>query len=142
MSDHSIKMDELLKKLESSRDTLEVYVSDLETLKGKVHSIFPTDLTNYRNKWVLDEKIKASTQFFDSLLRLRQEINRTIKDEVEIRRKLVNREGDGLEEEDVRALADAINESLKKTKHNEKDNGSKTTEQKVKEDNEESLQLN
>jgi len=148
MSDHSLKMDELLSKLGTSRDKLEEYVTDLEDLKGKIESIFPTDMKNYRNKWALDEKVKTTSQFFDSLLRIRQEINRTLKDEVEIRRKLVNREGDEVAEEDVRALAEAINQTLKKEKKekesNQKDNGSEKSEQKVKESDKdkESLQLN
>jgi hypothetical protein len=125
-------MDELLKKLGVSRDKLEEYVDDLEKIKGNIESIFPTDLKNYRNKWALDEKVKTTSQFFDSLLRIRQEINRTLKDEVEIRRKLVSRSDDEIAEEDVRALAEAINENLKAMKR--KDNEGNGAEQKVKKD--------
>ena len=103
------KQSGLLEKLSLSRDKLENYVNELETLKQKVDELFPNSkgVQDYRSKWVFEEKVKTATSFFDSLLKLRQEINKTIKDEIELRRKVSGKDGDE-ETDDIRGLAEAI----------------------------------
>ncbi len=115
------KQNSLLEKLSGSRDKLEAYVSELELLKCKVDELFPKEkgVQNYRSKWVFEEKVKTSTAFFDSLLKLRQEINKTIKDEIELRRKLLGKDGEEIED-DIRGLADEI-QSMEENDQEEKD---------------------
>ena len=112
MSEMDVKTKELVDKLSDSRDKLETYVGELEELKEKISSIFPTEL-NYRNKFALEEKVKTMSEFYNSLLRLRQEVNKTIKDEIEIRRKSDASESDEISSSDIRKLAQELDRMQK-----------------------------
>ena len=118
------KTQELIDKLNVSRDKLETYGLELEALKKKVEDIFPTEVT-YRSKWAVEEKVKAVSEFFSSLLRIRVEINKTIKDEITIRSNVRSKKKDGFNEEDIRALAESLEEF-------NKDKGNQSGEQKIK----------
>jgi hypothetical protein len=111
MSDDKLdqKTVELLTKLSGSRDKLEVYTGELEGLKDQVLNMFPKDI-NFRSKWILDEKVKITSEFYSSLLRLRVEINKTLKDEITLRAN--NKEGDkkSFNETDVREMSNALDE--------------------------------
>ncbi len=104
------KTAELIEKLSDSRTKLESYSVELEEMKEKVSSIFPKEM-NYRSKWVVEEKVKAVSEFFNSLLRVRVEINKTIKDEITLRENAskVNKT-EKFTEEDVRTLAQEIDD--------------------------------
>jgi len=100
---------ELLDKINGSRDDLEKDLKDISDLKDKLSSLFPQEL-NYRNKFVLEEKIKAVTGFYSTMLNIRQELNKSMTSEIEIRRKLSakGKNDDGI---DVRKLAHQIEEA-------------------------------
>ena len=99
----------LIKEIESSRTTLLTYVSDVESLLNKISSLFPVNL-DFRNKHVLEDKLKVSSSFYTTLLNLRQEIHKSLKDEIELRRKTDEKKRG--EEIDIRALADAVEKKL------------------------------
>ena len=106
------KIQELLEKLGKSRDELTKYMDDVEKIRLKVDQIFPQD-QDFRNKWVLEEKIKAISSFYSTLLNIRQEFNKTIKEEIEVRRKIEAGGEDGDSNIDVRSLAKMIEEQQK-----------------------------
>jgi len=101
--------DDLLKKLKTSRDKLEDYSNEVEELRDDVINLFPKTM-DYRKKWIFEERIKTTSQFYDSLLRVRQEINKSIKDEIELRRKLNEKEFDpkAALENSIRDIVDEI----------------------------------
>lgn len=101
------KIDQLLEEMAESRATLRSYVSDVSKLKDKVAQMFPNDL-NFRNRFVLDEKIKTMTSFYSVLLNIQQEINKSNKDEIEIRRKLDSTDEGEDTELDLRRIADMV----------------------------------
>lgn len=104
------EIDSLLEKITESRDKLEEYISSAEKLKGSVEKIFPEKLTDARAKWTIEERLKTATGFYDSLLKLRQELHKTIKDEIEIRRKISDRDK-GDKEDDIRRIVEALEEN-------------------------------
>ena len=113
MSDNIDKIDQLLDEMAESRATLRSYVDDVSKLKDKVAQMFPNDL-NFRNRFILDEKVKTMTSFYSVLLNLQQEINKSNKDEIEIRRKLKTDE-DGMDAEiDVRKIAEFLQDKMNK----------------------------
>lgn len=113
--DHNSKIEQLLEEMAESRATLRTYVDDVSNLKDKVAQMFPKEL-NFRNRFILDEKIKVMTSFYSVLLNLQQEINKSNKDEIEIRRKIqTNDEGDD-NELDVRRIADMVEFSMQSAK--------------------------
>jgi hypothetical protein len=109
------KIEDLLVQLSDSRNALSLYMVDVDSLRKKVDGIFPTNTADFRNKFVLEEKIKAASSFYSTLLNIRQEYNKTIKEEIEIRRKIINKEDDE-SSIDVRAIANMVEDHQKKNK--------------------------
>jgi len=110
------KIESLLAEFTESRNQLTNYMADVDKIRSKVEAIFPND-SDFRNKFVLEEKIKAMSSFFSTLLNIRQEFNKSIKEEIEIRRKLVSSEqGKGKDDIDMRELASMVEDQMIKNK--------------------------
>jgi len=108
------KIEELLKEFYIHRDSIKSMVQDLEKLKERIDKLFPETL-DARYIRFFEEKIKTITSLFNSLLEMRKEIAKNVKDEIEIR----SRMDTGTPEEelekylDVRKLADRVEEFRK-----------------------------
>ena len=100
---------ELLEKISGSRKELEEDLVDVRKLKDKLETLFPTEL-NFRNKHILEEKIKTVTGFYSTILNYRQEINKSLTSEIEIRRRL-NAKGGDEQTFNIRELAHEIEEA-------------------------------
>ncbi|MEI7943110.1 MAG: hypothetical protein WCH76_08145 [Candidatus Riflemargulisbacteria bacterium] len=100
------KIDSLLNKIDGSRESIEKYVTELEGLKGNLGDMFPKDI-NYRNKFMMDEKLKIFSEYFSTLLRLRQEVHKLTFEEIKIRNGL-NKKDEEEEVTDIRSLAKQI----------------------------------
>ena len=109
------KVGELLEKFSKSREELSKYMSDVDAIRQKVDQIFPTN-QDFRNKWALEEKIKAVSSFYSTLLNIRQEFSKTIKEEIEIRRKISDNSEGGEEGFNIRDLAKLVEDSQKDKK--------------------------
>jgi len=105
------KIDGLLQELSASRNELTNYMREFDDLRQKVSAIFP-QTTDFRNKFVLEEKIKAASSFYTTLLNIRQEFNKTIKEEIELRRRISPKQKND-EELDVRSIADQLEQQKK-----------------------------
>ena len=110
-------INELLTQLGTSRESIKVDITNLEALELKLEALFPTE-ANYRNKWAVQEKVKAITELTNSKLRLKQELNKVIKDEITLRRQDKNEEGK-MNPADIRKLAAEIAEIAGKSNDNE-----------------------
>ena len=109
------KIDALLKEYEEQRAALKLMIEDLEKIKAKVDTILPDRLDNRLVRF-FEEKIKTITSLFQTMLDVRKEILKSVKDEVEVRTK-VNL-GDDLEEslDDIRGLAKRVEKLQKEAK--------------------------
>jgi len=85
------KIDELLLEFKGQRDAVTQMIVEIEQLKANVEGIFPEKL-DARFKIYFDDKLKAATEFFKVLLDMRKEITKSLKDEIEIRRKIESKE--------------------------------------------------
>lgn len=96
------------------RDALLVMISDLEKVKIKVDTLFPEQLDN-RSVFRFQEKIKAVSELFKSILEIRKEIMKSIKDEIDLRKKVSTDEGDDtyLDDTDIKNLADKVQHVIK-----------------------------
>jgi len=106
-----LKVGELLKEYDDHRDAIKMMIKDLEALKENIDRIIPTTL-EARYVRFFEEKIKTITSLFNALLEMRKEIARSVKEEIEIRRK-VERSDSDYELEDifnVRDFADKIDD--------------------------------
>jgi len=120
-------IDNLLVEFAGQRDEIKGMLNELETLKQNIDSLFPETMDK-RYKMFFDEKVKAATSFFNVLLDMRKELIKSLKDEIEIRRKIEHKDKmyDMDELLDVRKMARKVEsfkdktEKLKK-KRNTKD---------------------
>jgi len=83
------KINRLLDQFDENRQELKKTISELTELKENVLEMFPKKL-DLRNKFILEERLKTLTEFHNVIFKYRQELNRTLKDEIEIRRKTID----------------------------------------------------
>lgn len=77
----------LLEEFKVHRDSIMTMIEDIEKLKAKIDKIIP-DRLDARYVRFFEEKIKTATEFFKTLLEMRKEIQKSLKDEIDLRRKI------------------------------------------------------
>jgi len=97
MGQNIVIVDDLLKEFKEQRDALKEMITDLEKIKIKVDSLFPDNLTK-RSIMYFEQKVKASTELFKALLDMRKEITKSVKDEIELRRKIIRGEEEDIDD--------------------------------------------
>lgn len=101
--------DNLLREYVDHRREIKLLIVDLEKLRVRVETILPESYDK-RYKFIFEEKMKAITILFGTILEMRKEIAKSIKDEFELRKKLVR--SDALEDLedllDVRKIAKEV----------------------------------
>jgi hypothetical protein len=85
--DNKERIDILLKEYDDHRDALKSMIVDLEAIRIKIDTLIPTSL-DARYMRFFEEKVKSITALFNALLEMRKEITKSVKDEIEIRRKI------------------------------------------------------
>lgn len=83
------KINNLLERLSVERASLEKYISDLDQIKDELVKKIALQRIDIRQKNALDEKLKIINNFYYILLSFKQEINKLLINEIEIRRKLL-----------------------------------------------------
>jgi hypothetical protein len=108
-------IDELLREFKGHRNAIMQMIIDIEKLKGKIDTLLPDQL-DARYVRYFEEKVKTATEFFKTLLEMRKEIQKSLKDEIELRRKInVDEKALGIEDIiDIRKLASKVEEFKKK----------------------------
>jgi hypothetical protein len=96
------KIESLIIELEKNRVNIRQKLTDLEGINTQVQKVFPSTL-DYRNKFLVDDKVKIVTGFYSTLLNYIQELNRSIKEEIEIRRKNITGDEE-TKDQDIRNL--------------------------------------
>lgn len=109
------KTEELLKEFYEHREAIKVMISDLESLKKRIEKLFPEEKLDARYSRFFEEKIKTVTGLFTSLLEMRKEIAKNIREEIEIRSKMEDSDSDEEIERiiNVRKLAEKIEQFRK-----------------------------
>lgn len=100
-------IESLLNEYIEHRTAIKAMILDLEKIKAKVDTLFPDSLDKRYIRF-FEEKIKSTTALFGSLLDMRREIARSVKDEIELRRKLDTGEKDFDDLFDIRELAKKV----------------------------------
>ncbi len=111
------RIDFLLKEYDDHRDAIKAMITDLEKIRVRVDTLIPDQL-DARYMRFFEEKVKSITALFISLLEMRKEIAKSVKDEIEIRRKIKNDDEliDIEDMLDVRSMATKIDNFKKETK--------------------------
>jgi len=101
--------DQLLSEYIDHRREIKLLIVDLEKLRVRVETILPESYDK-RYRFIFEEKMKAITILFSTILEMRKEIAKSIKDEFELRKKLIR--SDALEDLedllDVRKIAKEV----------------------------------
>lgn len=107
----------LLGEFSTQRDAIKDMIKEVEVLRGKVDLLFPERIDAITRRF-LEDKVKTMVSFYNVLLDMRKEITKSIKDELDIRRRVesgdvdVNNIGELL---DIRDIVSTI-ESFEKKK--------------------------
>lgn len=117
MVDNEQIIENLLDEYNDHKSAIKSMIADLEHIREKVDTILPETLDK-RFRFYFEEKIKSITFLFSTLLDMRKEIAKSVKDEVEIRRK-ISKDTIGSEDSfeellDIRKIANKVEEFKKK----------------------------
>jgi len=105
-------MDELIAEFKIHRNAIMDMIKDLEEIKANINRLIPTTLDS-RYVRFFEEKVKTITEVFRTLLDMRKEIQKSLKEEIDIRRKSGSAVGDDDDIEqylNIRKLADKVEE--------------------------------
>jgi hypothetical protein len=125
----------LLKEYDDHRAAIKNMIADLEKIRVRIDTLIP-DTLEARYMRFFEEKVKSITGLFNSLLEMRKEIAKSVKDEIEIRRRIKS-DDDMIDIEDlldVRTMADKIDKFKEETIKNQKSRLKIVQEQKINED--------
>lgn len=81
------KVEALLNEFAQHRDEIKKMIEEVDELRQGIDKLIPKKL-DARYVRFFEEKVKSMTSFFSTLLDMRKEIIKSIKDEIELRRKL------------------------------------------------------
>jgi len=106
--------EKLLVEFEDHRNAIKDMISELNDIKKNIDRLIPTSL-DARYIRFFEEKVKSITNLFNSLLEMRKEITKSVREEIDLRRKLEDEDGDqDLESRiDIRRVAERV-ETFKK----------------------------
>lgn len=111
-----IIVENLLKEFRSQRTEIKEMVVEIDKLRIQVNQLFP-DTIDARTRKFLEDKVKTMVGFYNVLLDMRKEISKSVKDELELRRKMG---GDELDFDDIDELLDIRSLSKKVEQFQEK----------------------
>jgi hypothetical protein len=113
----------LLSEFQEQREAIKEMIGNLDKIKEKIDALFPESIDK-RYVRLFEEKVKAVTALFNTLLDMRKEIVKGVKDEIELRRRLLRDEiGEtaSLEEIfDIRKIAKKVEQFRKQSQEIEK----------------------
>lgn len=99
----------LLEEFEDHRKAIKEMIVELNGIKANIDRLIPTTL-DARYIRFFEEKVKSITQLFNSLLEMRKEITKSVREEIDLRRKIDAK--DGIEEIedliDIRKIAEKV----------------------------------
>jgi len=87
------KFNDIIEEFAEQRNSLKEMVTDLDDIKIQLDKLFPAKLDK-RYMHLFEEKMNAITGVFNTLLSIKKEIMRGLKDEFDLRRKIDNKDGD------------------------------------------------
>ncbi len=96
------QVQELLDEFKAQRNEIKGMVVEIEGLRKKMELLFPESI-DARTRKFLEDKVKTMVAFYNVLLDMRKEISKSVKEEMDMRRRLTD--GD-LELDDIDELLD------------------------------------
>lgn len=102
-------IERLLKEFEDHRVAIKEMIVELDTIKQNIDKLIPKKL-DARYIRFFEEKVKSITHLFNALLEMRKEITKSVREEIDLRRKIDHSDViDNLEDIiDVRKVAQSV----------------------------------
>ena len=109
-------VERLLLEFKDQREQIKNMVDEVEKLRAQISLLFPESI-DARTRKFLEDKIKTMVAFYNVLLDMRKEITKSLKDELDVRRRLEDGDelGDIAEMLDISDMARRV-ETFKKAK--------------------------
>jgi 6-pyruvoyl-tetrahydropterin synthase len=101
---------ELMGEFDEHRKAIKSMIADLERIKAKIDRVIP-DTLDARYIRFFEEKVKSVTNLFNSLLEMRKEITKSVREELELRNKISGSKDRTQELEDlldIRQMAEKV----------------------------------
>lgn len=113
--EHSTIIDSLIVQFEEQRKSILDMIDKLESIKEKIDILIPDSLDKRYIRF-FEEKVKTITNLFTTLLEMRKEISKNLREEIEIRRKITMKDDDfDLDKSfDIRKIANTIDDFRKR----------------------------
>lgn len=111
--------DKLLKDLSDNREALEGMLETIKDIREKTTELLPKS-TDFKNRNILEEKMKAISSVFGVELDIRKQKENSIKTELELRRKLHQEERD-ISSNDINTITKALELAITNTQGRESD---------------------
>lgn len=129
------KIEELLSVYDEHRAAIKDMITDLEAIKERIDTLIPMSL-DARYMRFFEEKVKSITGLFNSLLDMRKEIAKSVKDEIDIRRRIksADEEFDFEDLLDIREMTDKIDQFKKEKDQIQKKRIKENSEQTIDKD--------
>ena len=111
----------LVDEFSKQRNSLNDMIDDLEKIKVKINMLFP-DTMDKRYIRFFEEKMKAMTSLFGTILDIKKEIMKGLKTEIDMRKSLSNDEDDEniFEQFDITQMADKVKELKEESERQKK----------------------
>ena len=113
--------EKLISEFSIQRDELVKMIQELEVLKQKIDRLFGDNL-DHKYMRFFEEKVKSATELFKTILDIRKEIIKSLKDELEFRRKIDlnnnNDNPDNINYDDLAKKVELLNIAKERFKNN------------------------
>jgi len=86
-------IESLLKEFTEHRAAIKNMIEELDVIKKNIDRLIPTSL-DARYIRFFEEKVKSITHLFNSLLEMRKEITKSVREEIDLRRKIDSASGE------------------------------------------------
>lgn len=106
----------LLIEFKEQREQIKGMVTEVEMLRDQMSMLFPEKINATTRKF-LEDKIKTMVSFYNVLLDMRKEISKSVREELDFRRRLENEEFDPDDISDLLDISD-ISKKVEKFKEN------------------------
>lgn len=109
------EIEDLLKEIRVSRESLYDMLVDLDLVREKIDNLFP-EKTDLRYARTYQERIKSLTEWLRAYLEIKKEINRNIREEFEMRKRITSSSSDE-EDEKIQEFIRKVDEGISKKRY-------------------------
>lgn len=122
--DDDTMLTSLVNEFAIQRNSLNEMIIDLEKIKRKIETLFPETMDK-RYVRFFEEKMKAMTSLFGTILDIKKEIMKGIKTEIDLRKSISDKDDDGdfADSLDIQSMANKLEKlqnDMEKQKKNRK----------------------